>query len=119
MDNEGVHEMAHYLVEATYAPGAVGGMIAHPQDRREAIKPIVERMGGKVEAFYFVAGETAAVVIMELPDDVAATSFAMAVTASGAVRSFTSRALLTVEESMRAMGAAAQAEYRPPTTGTP
>jgi len=110
--------MTQYLVEATYTPGAVGTMVSHPQNRREALRPVIERLGGRLDAFFHVASEPAAVAIVDLPDTAAAAAFVMAVTSSGAVRSLTLRALLTPEEAMLSMAAAAHMQYQPPIAKT-
>ena len=44
--------MAHYLIQASYTQGGITDLIKNPQDRAAAVRPVVERMGGKLEAFY-------------------------------------------------------------------
>jgi uncharacterized protein with GYD domain len=42
--------MPHYLVQAAYTPEACAAMVKSPQDRLEALRPVVERLGGKLLA---------------------------------------------------------------------
>ncbi|HET8576424.1 MAG TPA: GYD domain-containing protein, partial [Methylomirabilota bacterium] len=60
--------------------------------RLEAAKNSVRQMGGEIKAFYLVMGHYDAVVVSELPDDEAATRFALATAARGYVRTETLRA---------------------------
>jgi uncharacterized protein with GYD domain len=60
--------------------------------RLEAAKHSVRQMGGEIKAFYLVMGQYDAVVVSELPDDEAATRFALATAARGYVRTETLRA---------------------------
>jgi uncharacterized protein with GYD domain len=54
-------------------------------------------VGGKVEGFYFSFGAQDALVIVDLPDSVAAAALSLAINASGALRA-TTTPLLTAEE---------------------
>ena len=49
--------MAYYLVQASYGAAAIGAMVKHPQDRAAAIRPLLERMGGKLHGMWFTFGE--------------------------------------------------------------
>jgi len=40
--------MSHYLVQASYGAAAYGAMVSHPQDRSAAVRPLIEKMGGKL-----------------------------------------------------------------------
>jgi len=60
--------------------------------RLEAAKQSVRAMGGELKAFYLVMGQYDAVVISEVPDDEAASRFALATGARGYVRTETMRA---------------------------
>jgi uncharacterized protein with GYD domain len=65
--------------------------------RRDAVKPMVEALGGSVEGFYFAFGDADAFVILDMPDNVSVAAVAMTVNASGAVSAKTT-VLLTPEE---------------------
>ena len=71
----------------------------------------VETLGGKLEATYYTFGQDDVIVIVDLPDNVAASALSLAVSASGLVRTKTTP-LLTVEEVDKAL--AKSVNYRAP-----
>ena len=104
--------MPKYLLEASYSKeGAQGIRKAGGSARRTAVKELVEKAGGKLEAFYFAFGKSDAVLIVDLPDHSTALSLSIAVNSTGAVGLRTT-VLVTPEE----MDAAAKksVDYRPP-----
>ena len=107
--------MPKYLIEASYtAEGLRGLQKDKASGRRSAIQKLTQSIGGKVEAVYFALGEYDVVVIADLPDTVSATAIALAVSASGLVRTRTT-VLLTVEETDQAL--AKKLDYSPPGRG--
>ena len=106
--------MARYLIEAAYSRQGISDLIKTPQDRAEAVRPAIERMGGKMESFYFAFGDYDAVVIAELPDNVAAAALAMAVGSSPGVSRYKTTVLMTMSEAMEAMGKAGGTGYHSP-----
>lgn len=106
--------MPHYLVQATYTPEAWAALIKNPQNRQEAVRPTIERLGGRSVATYFGFGEYDIVSIFELPDNVTAAAFSVAVTATGAVKAIKTTPLLTQEEAVAFMTKAADVDYQPP-----
>jgi uncharacterized protein with GYD domain len=95
--------MPRFLVQATYtADGLKGLQKDTATGRRAAVARAVERLGGKLESFYFTLGEHDVMAIAELPDSVTAAGFAMKVSATGLVRTKTT-ALLTVDEADQAL----------------
>ncbi len=106
--------MAYYLVQVAYASEAVAAMVKNPQNRLEAVRPVVEGLGGKMENARLAFGEYDAVAICQMPNNISAAAFSMAVSASGTVKAFKTTPLMTMEEGMEAMRKAAGAGYRPP-----
>ena len=107
--------MPKYLVEASYtAEGLKGLQRDKASGRREAIKKAVEGLSGKVEAMYYALGDHDVIVVVDLPSTIVATRLAVAVSASGLVRTKTT-ALLTVEEADEALGGG-DLSYRAPGT---
>ena len=49
--------MAQYLLQVAYTPETWASMVQNPQDRSEAIRNPVEKLGGKIERFWMVFGE--------------------------------------------------------------
>ena len=106
--------MAHYLIQVSYSKEGISELIANPQDRVEAVRPVVEGLGGKLESLYFAFGDYDAVVIVELPDNVTAAALAMAIGGSPGISSYKTTPLLTMDEAMEAMRKASGTGYRSP-----
>ena len=104
--------MAKYLVQASYTQDGVKGVLDKGgSSRPEAVKHLVEGLGGSMEAFYFAFGDADAYVIVDLPDNVSTAAVALAVNASGAATAKTT-VLLTPEEVDQATQKAV--DYKPP-----
>ncbi|HXH82834.1 MAG TPA: GYD domain-containing protein [Candidatus Tectomicrobia bacterium] len=104
--------MPRYLFQGRYSrEGAQGLAREGGTRRRAAVEALMERLGGRLEAFYYAFGETDLFMIVELPDNAAAASASLVVAASGAGH-WRTTVLLTAEEMDRA--AARGVEYRAP-----
>ena len=53
-DERSTIRMPHYLLQVAYEPSAIADLISNPQDRGEAIRPVVEKLGGRVAGLGFV-----------------------------------------------------------------
>ena len=106
--------MPYYLIQTAYTAEACADLVKSPQDRLEAVGPVVERLGGKLLSFYMAFGDYDIVGVAEMPDNVSAAAFSMAVSAGGAVRAVKTTPLMTVQEGIEAFRKAGQAGYRPP-----
>jgi uncharacterized protein with GYD domain len=90
--------MAHYLFRASYSSQGIAGVMNEgAQSRLDAVRQLVESVGGSVEVAYWAFGETDFVLIAELPDNEAAVAAAATVGASGAA-SIQTTVLLTAGE---------------------
>lgn len=107
--------MPHYLLQASYNPQAWAALTREPEDRTEAIKPLVERLGGRVLSGYLSFGEYDIIAIVEMPSPVSVAAYAMASSGGGAIRVHKTTPLLTPEEAKEAMKLAGEAEYPAPT----
>ena len=106
--------MPKFLVQARYTIEGVKGLASDSgSGRRADVQAAVKSLGGKVEAFYYVFGDDDAVVIVDLPSNVAAAALALSISGSGAVRIRTTP-LLTVEDIDQALEM--QTQYRAPGT---
>jgi uncharacterized protein with GYD domain len=104
--------MPKYLIEASYTLEGVKGLrSAGGSSRRAAVADAVQGVGGSLESFYFAFGDSDAHVIVDLPDNEAATAVALTVNSAGGATVKTT-VLLTPEE----VDAAAKrsVDYRPP-----
>ncbi|HYV99556.1 MAG TPA: GYD domain-containing protein [Gemmatimonadaceae bacterium] len=80
--------MAKYLVQASYVGDGIKGLLKEGGTaRRAAAEKLVESAGGKMEAFYYAFGADDAIILCDLPDNVAASALSLTVNASGAVTS--------------------------------
>jgi len=105
--------MPFYLHQVAYTPEAVARLIANPQDRFEAVRGPIEKLGGKIKDSYFAFGEYDAVLIAEMPDNVSAAAIALAFSAGGALRSCRTTPLMTNVEALDAMRKAGTCGYKP------
>jgi uncharacterized protein with GYD domain len=108
-------EMPSYLFQVAYTPEAWAAMVKKPQDRIEAVRPSVEKMGGKLTAGYLAFGEYDIVAIIDMPNNATAAAFAMAVAAGGACKSVKTTPLMSTREGIDAMKKASGSTYRPAT----
>jgi len=106
--------MASYLIQASYTPEAWAAQVKNPQNRIEALRPVVAQSGGKIVCGYYTFGEYDIMLIVEGMDNVTAAALSVGATAGGAIKSIKTTPLMTVEEGMEAMRKAAAAGYRPP-----
>ncbi|OFW67167.1 MAG: GYD domain protein [Actinobacteria bacterium RBG_16_68_21] len=94
--------MPKYMFRAALNDEGVAGIIAEGGTaRRKVITGAVEKLGGKVEAFYFAFGDEDVIVIADLPDNETAAALALETSASGRLTVSTT-VLLTPEEIDRA-----------------
>ena len=107
--------MASYLIQASYTPEAWAAMLKNPQDRSEAIRAVVEKLGGRIGQFWFTFGDYDALGVLDMPDGVSAAALSMAVSAGGACRSVRTTPLLSVAEGLDSMKKAATCGYKPVT----
>ncbi len=90
--------MPKYLIEASYTPEGVKGLIKEGgSGRRAAIDRLITAAGGTVEAFYFVFGEDDVIVVADLPDNATVAGVSLGVSAAGGATSSV-RVLLTPDE---------------------
>ena len=78
-------------------------MSATPQDRSKLLGAVLEKLGGRVDHFWFSVGDFDAFVIVELPDNISAAAVQFAGLAGGGFKSLRTTPLLSVEAAMEAM----------------
>ncbi len=106
--------MARYLFQAAYTSEAWAAQVQNPQNRIDVIRPVIERLGGRIECAYFAFGDYDLIGIMEMPDNVSAAAFSLAGSAGGGIKAVKTTPLLTIDEGIEALKKAAGAGYRPP-----
>lgn len=106
--------MPYYMIQMAYAGEAWAAQVQNPQDRTEAIRAVVEELGGRLVGRWFCFGEYDSVLITEMPDNVSAAAQAIIASAGGGPKAFKTTPLLTVEEGTEALRKAGSSGYRPP-----
>ena len=105
--------MQHYLLQGSYTSEGWEALLKNPQNRFEAIRPSVEKLGGKIEHGWLAFGEHDIVGILQMPDNVSAAALAIAFAAGGALKTVKTTPLLSAEQGVEAMKKAATCGYRP------
>lgn len=106
--------MPHYLIQASYTAEGWRALLNKPENRPEAVRPVIEKLGGKIVHSWYAFGEHDIVAVVEMPDNVSAAALALAQAAGGAMRSLKTTPLLEVAEGLEAMKRASKSGYRAP-----
>lgn len=106
--------MATYLTRFSYTPETWARLIENPEDRRKAASTYIESVGGRLHGFWYAFGKHDGLTLWEAPDNVSIASVVLAIGAGGALSACETTVLLSVEETMEALGKAKSIRYRPP-----
>jgi uncharacterized protein with GYD domain len=106
--------MPLYLSRLSYTPESWARLIANPEDRRTAAQQYIESVGGKLHGFWYAFGSHDGYNLWEAPDNVSMAAVALAIAGGGALSSFETTVLLTVDETLDALRRAGQVRYHPP-----
>jgi uncharacterized protein with GYD domain len=106
--------MPTYMVQAAYTSVAWHKLVQRPENRMEAMRPVIEKLGGTLQSWYYCWGDYDVVMLFDVPDNVNAAAVSMAVAAGGAVKDIKTTPLLAPDEGFDAMLLAQGAGYRPP-----
>jgi uncharacterized protein with GYD domain len=106
--------MPLYLTRFSYTPETWAKLTRNPEDRRAAAKQYIESVGGKLHGFWYAFGDHDAYNLWEAPDNISMAATAIAISAGGALSSFQTTVLLSVDEAVAAMQKASSITYRPP-----
>ncbi len=106
--------MPFYLTRFSYTPDTWAQLIKNPEDRRRAAQEYIGSVGGTLHGFWYAFGDYDAYTLLEAPDNVSMAATAIAIGAGGAIGSFHTTVLLTVEETLGALQKATGLGYRRP-----
>ena len=106
--------MPMYLTRFSYTPETWERLAKHPEDRREAARAYIESVGGKLHGFWYAFGAYDGYNLWEAPDNVSMAAVAIAIGGGGALSKTETTVLLTVDETLAALGRAESIRYRPP-----
>ena len=104
--------MPKYLVQASYVGEGLQGLLKEGgSSRKKTVETVIKGMGGTLESFYYAFGEYDVFGIADMPDNVTAAAFSLAINASGAIQARTT-VLMTPEEVDKAVKKTV--DFRPP-----
>ena len=106
--------MAFYLTRFSYTPETWARLMEHPEDRRDAARTYMEWVVGKLHGFWYALGSYDGYNLWEAPDNVSMAAVAIAIGGGGALSKLETTALLTVDETLEALGRAKAVSYRRP-----
>jgi uncharacterized protein with GYD domain len=106
--------MTLYLSTFSYTPATWARLVEHPEDRRKAARAYIESVGGSLHGFWYAFGSHDGYTLWEAPDNESMAAVALAITSGGAMSSFDTTVLLTIEETLEALEMVEQIKYRPP-----
>jgi uncharacterized protein with GYD domain len=106
--------MALYLTRFSYTPETWARLTQNPEDRREAARAYIESVGGQLHGFWYAFGEFDGYNLWEAPDNVSIAAVVLAIGGGGALSKIETIPLLTVEETLEALGRAQSIGYRKP-----
>ena len=106
--------MPVYLMRFSYTPETWSRLIQNPEDRRNAARAYIEQVGGKLIGFWYGFCEYDGYAIYEAPDNVSVSAVVLAIGAGGALSKAETTVLMTVEETLEALGRAKDIGYRRP-----
>ena len=111
--------MPLFLSQVAYNEEGWQALVANPQNRLDAIRPVVEKLGGRIINAYFAFGEYDFILISLFPDNVSAAALAIAAAAGGAVKSIKTTPLMEAAEGLEAVRKAGTSGYRAPSSAKP
>jgi uncharacterized protein with GYD domain len=107
--------MPSYMYSVNYTNESWAKQVKNPKDYRlEALWSMIEGVDGKVVACYYAFGKDDVILIADMPDNVTAAAFSIAVAAGGAVTNVVTTVLMPTEEGWKALNLVATVNYTPP-----
>jgi uncharacterized protein with GYD domain len=58
------------MIQFMYKPETVGNLLKNPEDRSIAVRKLIEKLGGKMLAFYYSYGDYDGLVKADMPDNI-------------------------------------------------
>jgi uncharacterized protein with GYD domain len=110
---KGVETMASYMLQVSYTQSAMAALSKKPQDRSQVVGKAIAKLGGSLQSIYLSFGDYDVVAIVNMPDNVTAAAFAIALSAGGACKAVKTTPLLTLAEAMTAMKKSTTTGYKP------
>jgi uncharacterized protein with GYD domain len=109
-----VLRMPYYLLQSAYTTEGWAALVRNPEDRTDAVRSVIEQLGGTVHGGWLAFGEFDTVFILEMPDNTRAAASSAAFAGNNAIKNVKTTPLMTYEEGVEALRAAAGTTYRSP-----
>ena len=106
--------MTLYMLQFAYTADAWTAFAKHPEDRTAAIKGLAEKLGAKLEGFYYAFGEYDGFVVIDAPDEATISAIALAAMSPGHVRATKTTVLMRPATMVEAMKKAGGVTYKGP-----
>jgi uncharacterized protein with GYD domain len=103
-----------YLSKFSYTAETWARLVGNPEDRSKAAQSYIESVGGKLHGFWYAFGTHDGYTLWEAPDNVSMAAVALAISGGGALSSLETTVLMTIDETLEALGKAGEVRYRPP-----
>jgi len=81
--------MPKYLALFAYSNEAMAAMIESPAEREPAVRAVLESVGARLEALYWMFGAHDGIAIVDAPDSLTMAGVSAAVSSTGSIRSET------------------------------
>lgn len=105
--------MTRYLIEETITSQAVAALMENPHDRAEAVRPVFEAVGGKLEQYYVAYTENTVYLIAEVPDQESLAAILWAFQGGGGPTSIKATPLMSATEAADMLRKAGRLGYEP------
>ena len=105
--------MTRYLIKETVTSQAVAALMKNPHDRTEAVRPIFESVGGKLEHYYIAYNENTVYIIADIPDQDSLAAILWTFQAGGGPMSIKATPLMTATEAVDMLKKAGSLGYEP------
>jgi uncharacterized protein with GYD domain len=109
--------MSYYLIQVAYSPEGWQALVENPQNRVEAVRPAIEKLGGRIENAWYSFGDYDVTLILQMPDNMSAAALSIAFAAGGALKAVKTTPLLTASEALDAMKKAGGSGYKAAAAG--
>ena len=104
--------MPYFCHQVSYTKEAWAKLMQNPQDRLEAVRAPIEKLGGKIHTSFFAFGPFDVIAITEMPDNISAAAIAIAFAAGGAVANIQTTPLMTAAQTVEALRKAGTCGYK-------
>lgn len=110
--------MPYFCHQVSYTKEAWAKLMQNPQDRLEAVRAPIEKLGGKIHTSFFAFGPFDVIAITDMPDNISAAAISIAFAAGGAVANIQTTPLMTAAQTIEALRKAGTCGYKSITADT-